>query len=106
MTIYFTAKTNKDYVMINTAKFTLPNGDVLTIDRNSTEYSIDENGNLEMEWDDCYLWAINGCHIFDGEAYIDNIFELSELLENSMLEFELEDDADEDYEVTEVEWSL
>lgn len=39
-------------VMVNTAKVTLPSGDVYTIDRDCTEYTIDTvTGYLSMTWD-------------------------------------------------------
>lgn len=46
MILNITGKTNKDYVMINTAKLTLPDENVLTIDRDNTEYSIEDGKNL------------------------------------------------------------
>ena len=70
MRIWFKCKTNKDYVMINTAEFVLPNNTALTIDRTQTEYGIDENGILNMTWGGCYLWAVNGYTLFNDEAYI------------------------------------
>ena len=47
MNLGFTAKTNKDYVMINSATFKSTSGKVLIIDRDTTEYD-NEEGNLEM----------------------------------------------------------
>ena len=100
MQLTFTAKTNKDYVMINTAEFRLKDGTLLTIDRDETRYSI-ENGILQMEWTGCYLWEINSINIFNEPAYLNEdsikLFEAAELFK-----LNLEDDADSDYEVTDV----
>ena len=40
MRLIIEGKTNRDDVMVNTAKVTLPSGDVYTIDRDCTEYTI------------------------------------------------------------------
>lgn len=104
MRLNITAKTNKEYVMINTAKLTLPDGNVLTIDRDTTEYSI-ENGDLYTNWDYCYLWAVNDIDLFINKAYLDeDNEELVSILNKSKLELELEDDADPDYKVKVEEW--
>lgn len=105
MRLNITGKTNKDYVMINTAKLTLPDGNVLTIDRDNTEYSI-EDGNICMNWDYCYLWAVNDIDVFMVKAYLDNNQELISILNQGKLELELEDDADPDYKVKVKEWSF
>ena len=53
MRLIIEGKTNRDDVMVNTAKVTLPSGDVYTIDRDCTEYTIDTvTGYLSMTWDD------------------------------------------------------
>ena len=104
MRLNITAKTNKEYVMINTAKLTLPDGNVLTIDRDATEYSI-ENGDLCTNWDYCYLWAVNDIDLFINKAYLDgDNEELVSILNKGELELELEDDADSDYKVKVEEW--
>ena len=41
MRLIIEGKTNRDDVMVNTAKVTLPSGNVYTIDRDCTEYTID-----------------------------------------------------------------
>lgn len=49
MRLIIEGKTNRDDVMVNTAKVTLPSGDVYTIDRDCTEYTIDTvTGYLSM----------------------------------------------------------
>ena len=106
MRIWFKCKTNKDYVMINTAEFVLPNNTALTIDRTQTEYDIDENGILDMTWGGCYLWAVNGYTLFNDEAYITDYDGFSALLKNADLNITLEDDADEDYEVSILAWGI
>lgn len=103
MRLNITGKTNKDYVMINTAKLTLPDGNVLTIDRDNTEYSI-EDGNICMNWDYCYLWSVNNIDMFMVKAYLDDNEELISILNQGKLELELEDDADPDYMVEIETW--
>lgn len=54
MRLIIEGKTNRDDVMVNTAKVTLPSGDVYTIDRDCTEYTISTvTGYLSMTWDMC-----------------------------------------------------
>ena len=106
MRLIIEGKTNKDTVMINTAKLTLPDGNVLTIDRDNTEYTI-EDGNIYMTWDYCYLWAVNDIDIFTVIAYLDgDNEELISILNQGKLKLELEDDADPDYKVKVKEWSF
>lgn len=108
MFIEFKCKTNKDYVAINTVKFKLKSGSTITIDRHETDYSI-ENGNLEMSWNDCYLWSIDDNYIFVSSPWpyigLDSKA-MRELLEGAEAEFELEDDADEDYTVEIESWEV
>lgn len=105
MRIEFVGTTNKDYVMINIAKFKLKSGSVITIDRDTTEYTI-ENGKLDMLWRGCYMWAIDNWNIFDDETYITDADEFAKLVDGAELELELEDDADEDYEVKIERWNI
>lgn len=105
MRISFSCKTNKDYVMVNTLKVQLNSGSLLTLDRHNTEYSIsdpDKAGerSLDMEWINCYLWAIDEENLWCGnkaliEEDCEKLFERARLIE-----LELEDDADEDYYVS------
>ena len=104
MQIAFECKTNKDYMMINTAIFHLKDGGELTIDRDSTEWSIDNDGNMEVIFKNIYFWAINDYHVFaDGDGYSfypTEEEEVKKLLSGDVtVTLELEDDADEDYEV-------
>ena len=55
MKLEFRAKTNKPYVMINAAVFHLKTGGTITIDRDATEYDI-EDGKLSMTWRGIYIW--------------------------------------------------
>ena len=96
MRIEFKGTTNKDYVMVNTAKFRLKNGSVITIDRDETEYTV-EDGKIDMLWRGCYLWAIDDFNITGDDAYITDAKEFMALVNDAKLELELEDDADEDY---------
>ena len=99
MRITFNCKTNKDYVAINAVKFVLPIGMTITIDRTNTEWDI-EGSNLSMTWHGCYLWAINGNNIFTDETYITDSSGFEDLVADSKVVFELEDDIeDRDYEV-------
>ena len=102
MRIEFSGKTNKDYVMVNTAVFHLRDGGTVTLDRDETDYCI-ENGTLSMVWNNIYLWEINGV-CFGVPMYPAE--DMSKLLEGSWVEQELEDDADADYIITDVEWII
>lgn len=98
-----TAKTNKEYCMINTLVATMPDGRRYVFDRDTTEYEIEDNS-LFMDWYGIYLWEADDIHI-DGDEpfYIDiksDFFE--DIFEKAELSFELEDDADEDYRVTDI----
>lgn len=92
MRIEFECKTNKPYVMINTLQCRTDKG-MLTIDRDETEYTIEDDGTMSMTWNGCYLW--------DGEDihYLSKC-KAKELVQAiQSVEFELEDDADDDYTV-------
>ena len=106
MQIRFKCKTNKDYCAINTAKFILPNGTTLTVDRTTTHFDI--NGDeLSMEWGCCYLWAINDNTIFTNATYITDVDGFSDLVADAKVIFELEEDVeDEDYEVNVLDWNI
>ena len=109
MKISFKCKTNKDYCAINTAKFVLPNGTTLTIDRTRTEWSIvnQNTGELIMTWFCCYLWAINDNNIFTDEVYNLEADNFADLVADARVIFELEEDIeDEDYEVDVLEWGI
>lgn len=108
MRLIIEGKTNRDYVMVNTAKVTLPSGDVYTIDRDCTEYTIDTaNGYLSMTWDMCYLHMINDISPFGrNTAYLSSDDGFQDILNEGTLELELEDDADPDYVVEVAEWSF
>ena len=105
MRINFSCKTNKDYVMVNTLKVQLNSGSVLTLDRHNTEYSIsdpDKAGEclLDMEWINCYLWAIDEETLWDDDKAL-IVEDCEKLFEGArLIELELEDDADEDYYVS------
>jgi hypothetical protein len=58
-----------------------------------------------MSWKNVYIWEIDGCSIFDYEFPVNN--ELCSLLNDAnLLALETEDDADADYYVTDVSYSL
>ena len=106
--INFKCKTNRNYCAINTAKFILPTGTKLTIDRTRTEWNVNEHtGELTMTWFNCYLWAIDDNTIFADEAYITDEGGFADLIADARVIFELEDDeTDEDYEVDVIDWSV
>lgn len=108
MRLIIEGKTNRDDVMVNTAKVTLPSGDVYTIDRDCTEYTIDTvTGYLSMTWDMCYLHMINDISPFGrNTAYLSSDDGFHDILNEGTLELELEDDADPDYVVEVAEWSF
>lgn len=98
------AVTNKDYCMVNTLIATTPDGEEYVFDRDTTEYSIEDNGDLFMDWYGIYLWKADDIHI-DGDEpfYIDIKSDFfKDIFEKAELSFELEDDADEDYGVTDI----
>ena len=93
----FVVKTNKEYCMINTLVATMPDGRKYVFDRDTTEYSIEDNGDLFMDWYGVYLW--------DGEEpiYIDiDSQAFRDVVTNAEFVFELEEDAEEDYRVTDI----
>lgn len=108
MRLIIEGKTNRDDVMVNTAKVTLPSGDVYTIDRYRTEYTIDTvTRYLSMTWDMCYLHMINDISPFErNTAYLSSDDGFQDILNEGTLELELEDDADPDYVVEVAEWSF
>ena len=108
MRLIIEGNTNRDDVMVNTAKGTLPSGDVYTIDRYRTEYTIDTlTGYLSMTWDMCYLHMINDISPFErNTAYLSSDDGFQDILNEGTLELELEDDADPDYVVEVAEWSF
>ena len=105
MRITFKCKTNKDYVAVNVAKFILPNGTTLTVDRTRTEWSIDGE-DLTMTWCCCYLWAINNNCLFTDEAYITDSSGFEDLIADARVMLLVEEDADEDYEVDVLDWTI
>ena len=103
MKLEFAAKTNKPYAMINAAVFRLKTGGTITVDRDTTEYDI-EDGKLSMTWRNIYIWEINGENICDEPIYPSE--NLIPLLEGAKVELILEDDADCNYEVKNVKWTI
>ena len=104
MKIKFRATQNKDYVMINTITFRLKNGKCVTIDRESTQYeSYKLCGivNLTMVWEGCYFWD-DEHNDPDNPAYITekDVAEIAELVSVN-----IEDEADDDYEVNIISWA-
>jgi hypothetical protein len=90
--------------MINTAKFRLKNGSVLTLDREETEWDVSD-GTLYMTWNNIYVWEIDGAAIFNSETYVNEELRLL-LKEAILLEMEKEEDAEPEYCLTDVEFSF
>lgn len=96
MMLNFIGKTNKEYCMVNKLILRLKDGREVGIDRDTTYFEIDD-GNLDMDWDDCYIWD----HIDfkeDGKYYLSDK-DKDLFIGAEVIELELEDDADEDYKV-------
>lgn len=110
MNIYFSAKTNKEYAMVNKAYFQTKDGQTVGIDRLDTDYTVSNDGTLTMTWSNCYLWEIDGINPFNSEEESMTIYNdrmLKALLDGARFKYlELEDDADDDYEVTDVKAKL
>lgn len=107
MRLIIEGKTNKDTVMVNTARVTLPSGDVYTIDRDYTEFTIDAaTGYLSMTWNCCYLHMINDISLFDNTAYLSSDDGFQDILNKGTLELEIEEDAGPDYVVEVDEWGF
>ena len=107
MRLIIEGKTNKDTVMVNTARITLPSGDVYTIDRDCTEYTVNTvTGYLSMTWDYCYLHMIKNISSFKNIAYLSSDDGFQDILNEGTLELELEDDAGPDYIVEVNAWEF
>lgn len=105
MRISFRAKTNRYYVMVNTAVFELNSGIRVTVDRNITEWYVSPDHILDMEWSECYLWEVNDISIFNFPAYLNE--DAAKLFEGAkLIALNLEEDADSDYEVTDVSFCI
>lgn len=103
--------TNKKVCAINVAEFVLKNGTKLTIDRKRTEYRIvqdKESGeyHVNMDWFECYIWAINDYHIFGTEeAQLFDLDEVNKMFQESFMKIVPEDDVP-DYDVYDVSWRI
>ena len=109
MNINFTGKTNNKYAMVNKAYFQTKDGQTVGIDRLDTDYTVSD-GKLTMRWIRCYLWEIDGINPFESEEQALTVYNdrmLKALLTDAkFLYIELEDDADDDYEVTDIKVRL
>lgn len=89
MTLIFKGKTNDDRIWVKYLEFRLPNGEIVCIGRNVTEYVID-SGYFEMKWRGCYE-AIGTQH---------NYRIPSTLVQNAeLVSADLYDDAPDGYEI-------
>jgi hypothetical protein len=109
MRIEFNAKSNWDECRINKAYFKTVDGSIIGVDRVETDYNINDN-DLSMEWINCYIWEVNGCMPFNSEEdalTVFNEYRMQQLLKGAkFLYFELEDDAPENYSVTDVTYAI
>ena len=102
MNIEFKCKTNYEDPYINVLNITLKSGAKVTIDRPTTLYSV-ENGVMSMTWEDSYIYALDDAHFFGGEdEYGLRLFdiekdEFKKLVSGCKAEFEIEDEAPQDY---------
>jgi len=102
MNITFKCKINKDYIAINSLSCRLKNGSEIIIDRDTTQYDINDDM-LTMTWKNTYLWGIDGNFVFDqGNSYLDgDSYKAAEkLLDGAKVWFNYESEADGDYKVT------
>lgn len=104
MVIEFNGKINKPYMMVNTATFKLAGGGSIVIDRDSTEFTI-EDGKIDMLWRNCYIWCINDVCL-EEPYYPDNNAFIELMNGAELVELYLEDEADEDYEITDIIWGV
>ena len=95
MDMRFTGTTNKDYIMVNAVVFTMKDGNKVVVDRDTTEYTIEEDGKFDMVWRRCYIWDSDNStkeYLKYGNEYL-----VEENIESA--DFEIEDDAPADYEI-------
>ena len=98
----FVITTNSNVPLINTAVFKNKNGETVIVDRNTTEWEVDEIDDglyrMYMTWRWCYIWDGDEEHYMDWEYPVRNKFEF--------VEFELEeDDVPENYSVNVESWA-
>lgn len=99
MKLYITAETNMPICEVNTITVTTPEGDEIVLDRDETEYDV-HDGILNMSWRGVYIW--------DGEKeqYIKDASELAFLETAKKIEVDIEDDADPEYFVKNIDISI
>lgn len=86
-----------DICMINTITFLLSDGREVIIDRDTTEYTV-ENNNLSMLWRGCYIWDGGNKNYLDSESEINLFFNAK------IIDIDIEEDAPENYNVTIYKW--
>ena len=109
MRIEFEAKTNWNECRINKAYFKAVDGSIIGVDRMYTDYDINDD-DLSMDWRGCYIWEVDGCMPFASEKEaltVFNEYRMQQLLKGAEFQyFELEDDAPENYSVTDVTYAI
>lgn len=107
MNLYFTGKISSKIIMINTAIFKNKNtGDYITIDRDVTEYTINDDGSYNMVWVHCYVWDSDKSDYFiDSDNHHEAPNHNLNINDFYFDHFEIEDDAPEDYKITVDKWN-
>ncbi len=97
MKITFNGSTNTNGVYVRNAKFKGSDGQIITVDRDTAEYTVDDDGTIQMTWD--------GCYILDGDN-IDFLSIKDQLKGAAFMELEVRDDAPPGYtlSIREAEW--
>lgn len=90
----------------NTAIFKLKSGDIITVDRNTTEFNDNEDGTYNMIWRETYLWGINDENIFCAPAYLNS--DAAHIFKDvKLVSFNLHDECEDiDYDFSGVRFSI
>ena len=90
MEFYFDVKCNHDMPYINTVTLLLKDGQLITLDRHSTIFQKTDRGNVcNMTWNEPYEWS--------GERELP-LPAPKEFVGAKLVDYDVEDDAPEDYE--------
>lgn len=93
MTLYFTGTIHETKnctgIWLNTISVKLSDGSIVTIDRDETEFTIEDN-KFQMQWNNVYIW--------NGETEDHNI-DVDMFEGAAIVNYEIEDDADDEYEL-------
>lgn len=78
-------------IFLNTVDVRMPDGSVITLDRDETNYDIYPDGSCDFEWRSVYKW--------DGNNPDYNIDE-DDFRSAEIISYYIEDDVDDDYDLT------